>query len=150
MYGIAPWNSAGRFDLVDPKARWVWASANAQDGAPGGNVTFQTTYINNNSSPVEALLYVVIDDSVYITLNGAVIGSVTNDHWDQKADALPVELLPGANTFLFNAYNQGTGSSAAGLIYSLVESNTSQVLTHSGPGLDLSESSLGELDVAKI
>lgn len=131
-YGIAPWKGNSKFP--DPTASWVYSVAGANIGAPRDTYTnFQTIYTNSEAYPVTASLFVMVDDTATVYLNGVSLGAVVQFSYDNVGPAMMVDLQPGDNKIDFLTYNAGDADSPAGLIYSLIDPKTNTVLIHSGP-----------------
>lgn len=123
LYGIAPWASASNF--IDSSAFWIWNTPNASLGAPintsSNPVILTQVYYNNTSSPINAIIYAIVDDHATFYLNGIQVGSKFSAGWNSNYTSIPVSIPPGENLFQFNCIND---SGSAGLIASVISKNT--------------------------
>ena len=127
VWGMRPWGARAKF--VTPTAMWIWSTAGAAKSAPPGTVAFTRDYNSTSGADVTAMLHIIVDNSVDVTLNGKSVGSGTGG-WDRaNYPKLPVTLTPGLNKFEFNCGNAGNKPSPAGMIYSLVSSSGEVLMT---------------------
>jgi len=104
--GNSPWYGWGGWENNAPPAgngvKWIWATKNANSDAPAGPYyNFSYNYCNNQNI-TSALLACGIDNIGTVTLNGATIFT-GGGGFGQKT----VTLVPGQNTIVINAMNQG-------------------------------------------
>jgi len=119
---MSPWKSTSQF--VDPTAKWLWATSNAQSSAPP-NILYRFQYVYNNSENIRtATVHVIIDNGGSFILNGSTIGVVSGSGWATTAySKMSVSLLPGNNLFVFPSYNAGSSNNPAGILISAVDEN---------------------------
>lgn len=119
---MKPWLSKAAFS---PKhASWVWNTAYANIAAPIGPAVFYDVYFNPLNVTVSASVHIMVDNTAVVYCNGVLAGAVTqNSYLKKNYPRLPVRLLPGNNSFMFNATNTASSAShpttpnSAGLIY---------------------------------
>lgn len=124
--GLGLW--AGDVQFHDPDAQWLWAYPyDIRSYSPPAD-TLVTMYNNftmpANSTP--AVLYVAVDDSTDVYLNGIFIGTKVGSwnpffYSDWPNQDWPVTLQGGPNTLAFRCANIWGG--AAGLLVSLTVHN---------------------------
>ncbi|MEW5306486.1 MAG: hypothetical protein WDW36_008945 [Sanguina aurantia] len=121
-YGMKPWLSKAAFS---PKhTSWVWNTAYANIAAPIGSAVFYDMYFNPSNVTVSASVHIMVDNTALVYCNGVLVGSVSqNSYLKTNYPRFFVKLLPGSNTFVFNATNTASSPShpttpnSAGLIY---------------------------------
>ncbi len=93
-----------------PPSQWIWAG----QAQAGQTVYFQKRF-ELSGNPLDAVLYVAVDDQGEVLLNGAPLGEVSG--WSRPA-TFPVTLTPGVNVLSVKATNgDGPGALLAQLDY---------------------------------
>ena len=114
----------------DTAARVIWNAAGAIASAapnPTNPIVFTKAWNNTTGAPISAKMYALVDDVADITLNGAMMASITNCCVVKN---FPLTLAPGMNLLSFSARNMGTTPTPAGILVTVLDSNNN-VLFHS-------------------
>lgn len=134
-YGMAPWGSDGGFP--SPTAKWIWNTPNANFNATPGAVSFTAKYTNILNDRLRANLYVKVDDTANVYVDGGYFGSVNEGNYKGAPYQFGISFPPGDANFLFKAFNKRVDDNPsvrtpAGLIYAVIASDTNELLIYSG------------------
>jgi hypothetical protein len=109
-------------------AFWIWTDSHAAEGAPPGTNWFRKTVVLN-SAPTEAVMFVHVDNSAKVYINGQRAPGGDAKDWLQPGvyDARPL-LKAGTNVIAIEAINDGAAVNPAGLmVYAKVRSKIGAV-----------------------
>ncbi|AYV80019.1 MAG: hypothetical protein Gaeavirus5_16 [Gaeavirus sp.] len=136
-YGMNPWGSASNF--ADKNAKWIWNLSTAAVLAPTNKtpIRFQTIVVATGHQDVPAVVHVMSDNAPQggnmVKLNGQVVGQILDGGWVTTSyTQINITLAPGNNLLEFDVSNLG---GPAGLIVSVIATDTNQVLADSGSGV---------------
>lgn len=127
-YSMPPWNDWS-LQGIDPTAKWIWNSTNAQNGAPPGAVTFQRVFAVPTWTPGTLrwsdinkywISFASASDltTLYINNTEIVAAGGTTDNLVRW----PVTITQQYNTIKFVCNHAGSGP--AGLFYSVKQANS--------------------------
>jgi len=125
-----PWGSLTSFP--DQSAVWIWYTANSQSNAPenpGNPVYLMYEYNNISTQPMNATIYLIVDNIGDLYVNSTTIGSF-NGNWGNLGSTpatYSITLNPGYNNITVGVQNLG---GPAGLLATCLNSS-SQVLFNS-------------------
>ncbi len=115
---LAPWGACTGFN--DPTAQWIWSTPDAASGASANLKTkFQKIYTVPTSQTLN--MYVIVDDTSEVFLNGSKIADVTGG-WGGAGNKVTLSLVAGDNLIEIVAVNAG---GPAGLLVSCYDNPTS-------------------------
>lgn len=135
-----PWNTApwGMTKFVDQNAQWIWYTKNSTQGAPVDTkpVRFQLLVPITGNRDIPVVIHVIADNAPqganFIKVNGQLVGQITEGGWvTPNYTQIQTALAPGSNLVEFDVQNSG---GAAGLLVSIINSDTFEVVADSGTG----------------
>jgi hypothetical protein len=141
QYNISPWNlDSSKF--VDTSAQWIWTSQWCNKTCSGSApidtnpVKFQLLVPNTTPREIPVIVHVIADNAPqganFVKLNGSYIGQIIDNGWvATQYSKIEGTLQPGTNLLEFEVKNVG---GSAGLIVSVINANTNQVIVNSGSG----------------
>lgn len=135
----APWNVT---TFADKTAQWIWW--NKWNGQfPNGSapidpkpVRFQLLVPISGNRDIPVVVHVIADNAPqganFVKINGKLVGQITDSGWaTPNYTKISTSLAPGNNLIEFDVQNMGGG---AGLLVSVINSNTGEVVANSGVG----------------
>ena len=138
-WNTAPWNVS---TFADKSAQWIWW--NKWNGQfPSGSapidpkpVRFQFVVPVSGNRDVPVVIHVIADNAPqganFVKVNGKLVGQITDGGWaTPNYTQIQTALAPGNNLVEFDVQNVGGG---AGLLVSIINSDTYQVVANSGTG----------------
>jgi hypothetical protein len=138
-WNTAPWNMS---NFADQSAQWIWWN-NWNGQFPNGSapidskpVRFQLLVPISGNRDVPVVINVVADNAPqganFVKVNGKLVGQITDGAWTTpNYTQIETSLAPGNNLLEFDVQNMGGG---AGLLVSVINSNTYEVVANSGSG----------------
>jgi hypothetical protein len=141
VFNIGPWNLPpwGLSNFVDTTAQWIWHTKNSTQNAPVDNqpVKFQLIVPISGVNNIPVVINVIADNAPqganFVKLNENIIGQIIDAGWTTpNYTKLQTHLVPGNNLIEFYAQNHG---GSAGLLVSVINSNTNEVIANSGSGI---------------
>jgi len=140
-YNMYPWKLQ---NFVDKNAQWIWwnqwcgGSKPCNGSAPidPKPIRFQLLVPISTNRDVPVVIHVIADDAPqganFVKLNGKLVGQITDAGWaTSNYSQIQAILAPGNNLLEFDVQNTG---GAAGLLVSIINANTFQVIANSGSG----------------
>jgi len=134
-----PWNLS---KFVDSTAKWIWWN-NWNDNFPKGNaptdnkpIRFQLLVPITGKFDIPVVIHVIADNAPQnaniIKVNNKIVGQIDDYGWTTpKYTQIQTNLAPGSNLIEFDVQNT---SNTAGLLVSIINSNTNDVIANSGSG----------------
>ena len=140
---LGPWNTSpwNMTNYVDQTAQWIWW--NKYSGAPNSDapidakpIRFQVLVPITGNRDIPVMIHVIADNAPqganFVKVNGKLVGQITDGGWvTPNYTKLPTSLAPGNNLIEFDVQNTG---GPAGLIASIINSDTFEVIANSGVG----------------
>lgn len=143
-FNMFPWNLQ---NFVDRNAQWIWwnqwcggskgyQACNGSAPIDPKPVRFQLLVPVSTNRDVPAIIHVIADNAPqganFVKLNGKLIGQISDAGWaTSNYSQIQAVLAPGNNLLEFDVQNTGGG---AGLLVSVVNANTFEVIANSGTG----------------
>lgn len=138
-WNTLPWNTAS---FIDKTAQWIWWN-NWNGQFPNGNapidtkpVRFQLLVPVTDKIDIPVVIHVIADNAPQnantVKVNNNIVGQIDDNGWmTSKYTQIQTLLAPGNNLVEFDVQNTGGGG---GLLVSIINSNTNDVVTNSGNG----------------
>ncbi len=134
-YNMSPWNAT---NFADKTAQWIWNTQGAQSNAPINSkpVRFQLLIPVSNKLDIPVVIHVIAvnapQNANTVKVNNKIVGQIMDAGWlTPNYTQIETALAPGNNLLEFDVQNT---SSAAGLLVSVINSNTNAVVANSGSG----------------
>ena len=143
-YYMFPWNLQ---NFIDKNAQWIWwnqwcggskgyQACNGSAPIDPKPIRFQLLIPVSTNREVPAIIHVIADNAPqganFVKLNGKLIGQISDAGWaTSNYSQIQAVLAPGNNLVEFDVQNTGGG---AGLLVSVVNANTYEVIANSGTG----------------
>ena len=124
-YNMSPWNTT---TFIDHSAKWIWYNATASTSAPTDTYPAQFLYTYNNINKfITANVYINVDTETTLYLNNVQVSNLISGYSNNIIKNITI--LPGSNEFNFKSQN--TGGGPAGLLVSVIDINTNNILFNS-------------------
>ena len=106
----------GPQDPLSATPFWIWSDPHGATGVPPGTHGFKKTF-TLSAPPTEALLFVQVDNSARVWVNGTPAQGTESPDWSRPSVYnLQKQVHPGTNVLFIEAVNGGAGSNPAGLL----------------------------------
>ena len=140
VFSLGPWNMStwAMTSFVDQNAQWIWNSQNAVGNAAITNkpVRFQLLVPISGNRDIPVVIHVIADNAPqganFVKVNDRLVGQILDGGWvTPNYTQIETSLAPGTNLVEFDVQNLGN---TAGLLVSIINSNTYEVVANSGTG----------------
>jgi hypothetical protein len=140
VFVLGPWNIStwNVPSFADTTAQWIWYTKGANVSAPVDSkpVRFQLLVPITGNRDIPVTINVIADDAPqganFVRVNGKLVGQILAAGWlTPNYSKIETVMAPGNNLVEFDVQNTG---GAAGLLASIINTNTFEVIANSGNG----------------